>query len=198
MGERGQDVGEKSPYIRWNDPEDEYVVEVVSSNEETTEGFNTPFGFLTDLYCVKIKEARSNNRALWKLTQEFRYNSPIYGLIIVPTGFITDFASVPRLPFAYWLTGDTAHASAVVHDWLCRFDYMQHKVSWAKAADVFYEAMEYEGTPSWRRLMMKLGVKLAPNKRLSYEEYIRNEMRSQMELSIPEVEDDLTFATIKD
>jgi len=68
-------------------------------------------GFLTDLNATKAKEANSAGRAKWRLPTELAYNSQIHGLIIVPEGYITDFASVPRLPFAYWLTGDTAHAS---------------------------------------------------------------------------------------
>ena len=34
--------------------------------------------------------------------------------ITIPAGFKTDLASVPRLPFAYWLTGGTANRPAVL------------------------------------------------------------------------------------
>ena len=40
--------------------------------------------------------------------------------ITVPTGFFTDFASVPRMPFVFLLFGDVAHEAAVIHDYLYR------------------------------------------------------------------------------
>src|SRR5258708_6192683 len=61
----------------------------------------------------------------WKLKEDLYYTSDILGVIYVPAGFVTDFASVPRLPFAYLLAGDTAHQAAVVHDYL----YQTHACS---------------------------------------------------------------------
>jgi hypothetical protein len=117
-----------------------------------------PFGFLTELVAEKVKEPGSTGRAKWRLRQDLGYNSQIYGLIIVPMGFETDFASVPRVPLAYWLTGDTAHKSAVIHDYLCRIHYPQAKISWRLAADVFGEAMKHEGVKGWRRWLMRNAV----------------------------------------
>lgn len=117
-------------------------------------------GFLTELTTTKVKEAGDAGRARWKLLCELAYNSQIHGLIIVPAGYVTDFASVPRLPFAYWLTGDTAHASAVVHDYLCSVEYQRCRISWARAADVFREAMKHEKVPAWRRTMMYWAVRM--------------------------------------
>lgn len=39
-------------------------------------------------------------------------------VIHVPHGFVTNFASVPRLPFAYLLYGGKGNRAAVVHDYL--------------------------------------------------------------------------------
>jgi hypothetical protein len=39
-------------------------------------------------------------------------------VIHVPHGFVTNFASVPRLPFAYLLFGGRGNRAAVVHDYL--------------------------------------------------------------------------------
>ena len=39
-------------------------------------------------------------------------------IIRVPAGYITDFASVPRLPFIYLAYANKAHLAALVHDWL--------------------------------------------------------------------------------
>ena len=78
------------------------------------------------------------------------YDSPTAGRITVPAGFETDFASVPRIPFAYWLAGNTAHGPAIVHDWL----YRTHQVSRRQADAVFYEAMGAWGMMGWRRGLM--------------------------------------------
>ena len=39
-------------------------------------------------------------------------------VITVPAGFVTDYDSVPRLPFMYWILGGKRHKAAVVHDYL--------------------------------------------------------------------------------
>lgn len=46
------------------------------------------------------------------------YQSDTLGTIEVPTGFETDFASVPRLPFVYLLFGGIGDEEAVLHDYL--------------------------------------------------------------------------------
>lgn len=78
---------------------------------------------------------------------------------VVPAGYITDFVSVPRIPFAYWLTGDTAHMAAVFHDYLCT-DYYPKLLTWREAADLFREAMQAEGVPRLRRWAMYWAVRL--------------------------------------
>jgi hypothetical protein len=74
--------------------------------------------------------------------------------IRVPMGFVTDFASVPRLPGAYLLFGGRANKSAVLHDFL----YVQRRDR--EFADaVFLAAMKNE-EPAWRRFFMWLGVRI--------------------------------------
>jgi len=75
--------------------------------------------------------------------------------LTVPAGYVTDFASVPRLPLAYLLAGNTAQASAVVHDFL-----YEMKAPRAWADDVFAAAMEAEGVAAWRRGLMWSAVRL--------------------------------------
>ena len=36
--------------------------------------------------------------------------------VMIPAGFVTDFASVPKIPFAYLLFGGIGNKAAVVHD----------------------------------------------------------------------------------
>jgi hypothetical protein len=75
-------------------------------------------------------------------------------VITVPAGFNNDLASVPRLPFAYWLAGDTAHRSGVVHDYLYSV-----KAPRDLADEVFMACMKAEGVPGWRRSLMYAAVR---------------------------------------
>jgi hypothetical protein len=108
---------------------------------------------------IKLSEPSSLGRARWRTQSELIYRTTAGSLWIVPSGYVTDFASVPRIPLAYWLTGDSAHMSAVLHDWLCTELYPEH-MTWAEAADTFREAMAAEGVPAWRRWIMYWAVRL--------------------------------------
>lgn len=91
------------------------------------------------------------------LTDPLVYESEVAGRIfVVPTGFHTDLASVPRLPLAYLLFGGVGDAAAVVHDYL----YTTQQVSRKVADDVLAEAMKASGVAGWRRGPMWLGVRL--------------------------------------
>jgi len=93
----------------------------------------------------------------WKLTEDLRYESDIVGPVNVRAGFITDFASVPRLPLAYLLAGNTAHAAAVIHDWL----YQTKPCTKSQADRTFREAMGVTGIAPWRKNMMYAAVTVA-------------------------------------
>jgi hypothetical protein len=78
----------------------------------------------------------------WMLTEPLVYYSALLERdIVVPAGFVTDFASVPRIPIAYWLFGSRANAPAVIHDRLYRWG----DVPRLTADRVFNEAMRAEG-----------------------------------------------------
>ena len=93
----------------------------------------------------------------WTLRRDLVYAS-VEGKKIyrVPKGFNTDFASVPRLPVVYVMTGNTAHQAAVVHDWLYRKGIEDRTLCDA----IFYEAMIATGVPRWRAWAMWTGVRL--------------------------------------
>lgn len=78
-------------------------------------------------------------RKTWMTLTPFAYVSDVaQQTIVVPAEFITDLASVPRLPLAYLLAGDRAPGPAVVHD------YLYQLPSWADrslADAIFLEAM---------------------------------------------------------
>jgi hypothetical protein len=94
---------------------------------------------------------------LWKLVTPLGYYSTLIGqLIKVPTGFTTDFASVPRIPLAYLLFSNIAHEPAVVHDFL----YRDGKYSQEVCDNIFFEAMGVVGVPNWKRYTMYYAVRL--------------------------------------
>lgn len=72
--------------------------------------------FLTELDVKRLPD--KDGRKQWKLLAPLIYESSTVGLIIVPTGFITDFSSVPRLPFVYWFFGGRGDQEGVLHDFL--------------------------------------------------------------------------------
>ena len=102
--------------------------------------------FKTALKTQKVAER------LWALLAPLVYVSDRAAqTITVPKRFLTDFASVPRVPIAFWLTGDTAHEAAAVHDYL----YQTHRYGTRRQADeIFLEAMEAMGMPIWQRRLM--------------------------------------------
>lgn len=111
--------------------------------------------FLTDLNVTLLRGKEKEGRQLWRIDSTLLYTSDVAKqAVIVPKGFITDFSSVPRLPLAYLLAGDTAHEAAVVHDYL----YVSGTVSKKIADDVFLEAMQESGVSWWRRSLMWAAV----------------------------------------
>ena len=96
----------------------------------------------------------------WKVLTKFRYVWDREGIVIeVPSGYITDQASVPSivLPIIVNDTGNIAKA-AVVHD----FGYTDlMDVMTKKEVDrMFYDAMLEAGVPKWRARIAYTGVRM--------------------------------------
>lgn len=112
--------------------------------------------FLTTLRVARMDDVSADGRGSWELLTMFAYKSDVADTVfVVPAGFVTDFASVPRIPIAFLLTGDCAQEAAVIHDWL----YTSHEVDRAKADAVFREAVSL-GNPGWRAWLMWAGVRV--------------------------------------
>lgn len=83
----------------------------------------------------------NDDEETWTLTAPLVYQTDIElsigNIITVPTGFVTDLATVPRWPFTYWIAGGKAKRPAVIHDWM----YVEAIDDKAKADLVFHEAM---------------------------------------------------------
>src|SRR6187431_3078376 len=104
--------------------------------------------FLTPLRATKV------GKRTWVVDQPLMYESTVaQRVFIVPEGFVTDLASVPRIPLAFLLTGGTADEAAVVHD----FIYSRAIVPRELADAVFKEAALVTGEPPWRAWLMWAG-----------------------------------------
>ena len=79
----------------------------------------------------------------WRLTSALSYYSALLDRVVtVPEKFVTDFASIPRVPIAYWLFGGRGNAPAVVHDAAYRWPIMDSRM---QVDRVFNEALKAEG-----------------------------------------------------
>lgn len=57
----------------------------------------------------------------WVLLEDFVYTDAKLGRIVVPAGFVTDFASIPRLFWNVLPPTGTYGKAAVIHDYLYRY-----------------------------------------------------------------------------
>jgi hypothetical protein len=106
--------------------------------------------FRTPLQVELVDPVANKGQGLWRLMQPLAFEDD-YGVVwTVATDFLTDFASVPRLPFIYAWAGNTAHAPAALHDWAIRETVCPR----AYADELFRQAMESIGMPKWRIGMM--------------------------------------------
>jgi len=111
-------------------------------------------GFLDALEVELVSEAGRFGRGQWRLLVPLRFKCET--LYTVPNGFITDFATVPRVPLLFEVLGERAHKAAVLHDWAYECGLMSRY-----GADLlFLKAMKVTNVPLWVRLMMFCAVRL--------------------------------------
>lgn len=109
--------------------------------------------FLTPLAVIQVTETD------WRLETPLVYWSEMLDRqLVVPSGFITDFASVPRLPFIYWFAGGATEAPAVLHDWFYRT--CNEEVTREQADALLYEAIVARGYSRLRGWLMWAGVRV--------------------------------------
>lgn len=78
-------------------------------------------------------------------------------VIHIPHGYFTNFASVPRLPFAYLLFGGKGNRPAAIHDYL--YDLAEHPREWCD--EVFYAGLRaIQEITEEEAKAMYLGVRL--------------------------------------
>lgn len=110
--------------------------------------------FYSDLAIKIVDDAAHDGAGRWQLVEPLSYYSDNFGMVMVPAGFSTDLASVPRWAY-YGLFGNAAHKAAVIHDWLIAEEKPR-----ALADLEFMAAMKASRVPTWRRWPMYLAVRV--------------------------------------
>lgn len=111
---------------------------------------------------LRVEELTPTSGRFWE-TSRFKLLEPLAAevvgfndTVVVPVGFVTDFASVPRLPLAYFLAGGVGDSAAVVHDWL----YYVQMTTRREADRALYELLRARLVHMWRAYAMWLAVRL--------------------------------------
>lgn len=101
----------------------------------------------------------------WRVERAFEYHVGFEDsseVISIPQGFITDFASVPRIFWVLFPPDGKYTQAAVVHDYL----YMRHGIlaereySRKRCDQIFLEAMKVLGVPLLTRRIMYTAVRI--------------------------------------
>lgn len=106
--------------------------------------------FVSALYIEELPEGKK------RLTLPLIYVDVDNKATIVPLGFITDYASVPKTPLLYLLFSGVADRSSTLHDFL----YSSKATARADADSLFLAAMLEEKTPRWKAHAMYYAVRL--------------------------------------
>jgi hypothetical protein len=92
----------------------------------------------------------------WVVEHSFTYHNGDELSIVVPAGFITDLASVPRLFWNIFPPFGKYTRAAIVHDVL----YSKHTLGRAICDGIFLEAMRTDGVGAVTRYTLWLAVRL--------------------------------------
>lgn len=109
------------------------------------------------------------NKNLYRLLDTLQFNDEL-GLITVPVGFETDFASTKVIHniflfVLFALVSGYGNYSATVHDYLYTTHSIGSKAITRKEADeVLYRALRAEGIAKWRAWLFWAGVRLGGGK----------------------------------
>lgn len=97
-----------------------------------------------------------HGRSRYKLVRPYLHKIGPHVGILVPEGFVTDFASVPRILWSLFPTTGEYSSAALVHDYL----YGSHNLSRFLADAIFRAIMRQQGVPLWKCMAMYLGVRI--------------------------------------
>ena len=96
------------------------------------------------------------NEKNWIVLSVLMYDNKRFGDVdSIPKGFVSDLASVPRVPVAYEMFGGRGNGPAVIHDWNYRTGFRSRV-----ASDLtFLDGMKDINLPWYIREPMYLGVR---------------------------------------
>lgn len=111
--------------------------------------------FLTTLKSEQLGKWRH------KLLDELVLDDDVAGVIKVPAGFVTDFASIKALHNVflyslYALVASYGNYASTVHDYL----YYTGDLTRKNCDDVLYRALRAEGVAKWRAWLFWAGVRI--------------------------------------
>lgn len=122
--------------------------------------------FTTPLFLIPLAhlDLGADDKSWILLNSDFCYEVGYLGsgeLICVPTGFITDLASVPRLLWPIVNpTGSRISRGAVIHDFLYRSAEMRKKYNRRDADRIIRNAIKAAGGPSSRAFIVWAALRL--------------------------------------
>jgi len=116
-------------------------------------------------FTTEIKVAVPNDEhgtPLWRVLEPLNFHSEKFSKhYVVPAGFLSDLASVPRVPILWLVAGRVGNAAAIVHDWLYNYGVKFKQIAdRAEADEIFFEAMVDCRVPLWRAWAMFGAVRL--------------------------------------
>jgi len=123
--------------------------------------------------CVKVANIGDD---LWVVTEDYAYATKSGLQLVVPAGFETDGASVPRCLWAAIPPSGLHFNAAVVHDALYRTT-AENKLPKSQCDDIFLEIMQRDQVPEERALAMVTAVRL-----LGYSSYHRGKTAAAQSL----------------
>lgn len=120
-------------------------------------------------------DTRQVGKRLYLMLSDFSFDDEVFGKIIVPKGFITNYASLDALRNVvlfpiYALLADYGDMAATIHDWLytkgtlITIDGKQVRPTRQQADEIFYRALRSEGIAKWRANMFFYGVRMFASK----------------------------------
>lgn len=125
---------------------------------------------------------------IYRVVKGFEYITSTGLIVVVPTGYLTDGASIPRI-FRGYINPWGRHArAAIIHDVLCDFATIYDRndkgviVSDNDINRIFLEAMSTDSVKSSKRVIIITGVKL-------YFKYIRPKAPDKEPLEIDQLKE---------
>ena len=109
--------------------------------------------FLSDL---DVKILRGGDRVLLRPLAYATLPYTDHNLITVPSGFVTDFASVPDWALSL-VNGDDLEAPATLHDYL----YRNHIGTRSQADKILWDSMGDVGVSMWKKVLVYAAVRIA-------------------------------------